>query len=94
MGTIIDTSMTHILELYTKNIANYDSNTSRHSMRRNGIVDKYRRCVERNELVTRDLNCDGKPFVMVLWCGKSTLPPYSWTLREVPWCNLNEVTED
>lgn len=94
MKKTVNTSKNHILNLYQKNIANYDSNRSRHSMKRNEIVDKYRRCFERNELITSDLNSDGKPFVMVLWCGKSTLPPHSWTMREVPWCNVNEVTED
>ena len=91
MGTPVNTSKKHILSLYHKNVVSYDSNRSRHSLRRSGIVDQYRRCVERDELVTRNLNGDGKPFVMVLVCGKSTLPPYSWTMREIPWCLVSEV---
>lgn len=90
----VNTSKKHILKLYKIHVANYHSNVSRHSMKRNNIVSHYEDALKSKSLVIRDLNLDGKPFVMVLQCGPSTVPPHSWTLREVPWCNVNEVTED
>lgn len=89
----INTSKQHILKLYELHIANYYSNRSRHSTRRNFIVDKYEKALAGNKLVAKDLNNDGKPFVMVLQCGPSAVLPHSWTLREIPWCLESEIIE-
>lgn len=89
----INTSKQHILELYKSHVAVYYSNRSRHSMRRNAIVEKYEKAMADNGLVVRRLDNDGKPFVMVLQCGPSAVPPHSWTLLEIPWCLESEITK-
>ena len=94
---MIDTTKEHILKVYKINIDKYDSYTTKHSIRRNQIVDEYRKAVENNELVVRTHFYNGKetiwlqnPHVMILQCGKISK---TWTMRELMYCLPKEVEE-
>lgn len=95
---MIDTTKKHILEVYKINIDKYDSYTTKHSMRRNQIVNEYRKAVENNELVIKNHFYNGKEFVylldvhvMILQCGKTSIK--SWSMRELMYCLPKEVEE-